>query len=183
MNIRSRILRVAKSILSDLNFFTLEQLQDYSEDHKIRPDTKVYVDGVLVPNPNQGKNQDGKFDEQNIIDRMTREQKKLHEVSIFGNEDDRCDIACCGGVHPYTLHLLSNDKDELIRRCVAGNPKTSPKTLKKLSEDKDKDVREYVAHNPNTPSKILKKLSEDNDENVSSAAKETMLTHKKSMKK
>ena len=59
MNIRSRMLKVAKKILSELDFDSPDQLRKYEEEHEIRPGTVVKINGIVVPNPNHGKNQCG----------------------------------------------------------------------------------------------------------------------------
>ena len=157
MNIRSRILKIAKKILSDLEFTSHEQLREYAENHEIRPDTVIKVDGIVVPNPNQGKNQGG--NDEKI--QMTDEQKKLHEMAMNGSYKDKDYVSTQYNTHPYTLYLLSHEGDKEIPQNVSSNPNMSIKKLCNFINDMDEcDKCEFIK-NPSTPSEALEILSYD----------------------
>jgi 3-methyladenine DNA glycosylase AlkC len=72
------------------------------------------------------------------------------------------------------LKLLSKDKDYSVRRCIARNPNTPEALLSQLSKDKYPSVRKGVAENPDTPEALMTLLSEDKDSGVRQAAVENI---------
>ena len=71
---------------------------------------------------------------------------------------------------PEELEKLAEDKEVIVRQCVAENENTPVELMEKLAQDKDYDVRYSVTVNPNTPfslqEKLMEDLVEDKDEDV-----------------
>lgn len=70
---------------------------------------------------------------------------------------------------PEELAKLSEDSDEIVRMCVAGNIHTPEDILTKLAGDASWNVRESVAFNKECSSKLLTKLSRDRTAEVKDA--------------
>lgn len=88
------------------------------------------------------------------------------------------------------LALLAKDREDGVRRAVAGNPATPPRLLRdladdwpcrlavacnsgtpapllnRLARDWNGEVRRAVARNPSTPGRTLRRLADDADERV-----------------
>lgn len=77
----------------------------------------------------------------------------------------RCAAALSPKISEDNLDTLSNDEDESVRSCVAGNRKTRTDTLIKLSLDKSADVRSSVASRVNDAETIAR-LSKDRNAGV-----------------
>ena len=174
MNHSKRLLRIAEKILADVHFSTQQEFDEYLKNHpNYREDTKFFVNGVQVKAPPREKNNDSSemTDEQKIIDSMTDEQKKIHSVAIgsFYKWSGVMVDAAAVATHPYTLHKLSENEDERVRKEVARNRHTHPKTLKKLIEDESEKVRAEVAYRSDTPLEIIEKLSDDKSDWVRSS--------------
>lgn len=153
MNIRSRMLKVANNIIADYDYV-------YDPQHEKNPGggyqrTEKGWSKDKTDRKNQGGNS-GKIDEKKIIDSMTDEQKRLHQMALSDDFYEQENAASSKKSHQYTLEKLSDSKNFRIRTEVASNPKTSKKTLLKLT--KDNFSRSHVAGNPSSDDDVLKSV-------------------------
>jgi hypothetical protein len=81
----------------------------------------------------------------------------LSEMTSEDKQKMAKDIALMSSI----LDLLADDRDWIVRLCVANNPSTSGKTLLKLSKDRDLGIREQVALHKNTPESVLLSMHKD----------------------
>ena len=58
----------------------------------------------------------------------------------------------------YIIEHMIDDSTDVVRRCIAMDPRISAESLVRLSEDSDVSVVEEVARNPNTPTFVLDRL-------------------------
>ena len=164
MNIRKRMLKVANNLMEDVvkSFeMTEEEWKKYSEAH---PNAKRENHQIVQNGKNQGGN-GRKIDEKKIIDSMTDEQKKLHQMALCGGWHKPGLAAQNKKTHPITLDILSRDYHEDVRKYVALNPNTHSKTLEKMIEN-DKECRYRAVRNKNLSKNVIEKLSNSDDDYI-----------------
>lgn len=81
MDIRKRLIKVAKKILSDVNFSTQQEFEEYIKNHpNYREDTNFFVDGMQVSAPPREKSK-----KQQMLEEWKRKKREEENKKQFGD--------------------------------------------------------------------------------------------------
>ena len=84
---------------------------------------------------------------------------KLHSIALSTSWNEYCKRST--NLPLENLEKYAQNKDRVIRQCLASNPNLPLHLIKKLAIDKNKIVRKNIAENPRTPITILEQLAHD----------------------